>query len=344
MKRVILAFMLALGAYAQYTPKHVIDQGLKELGLISSEGFPSIDEVKEYVVSMTAMTQIKTGQLNLVPKIVEVFPIEEMGEKKFYITIQWGYNRAKFAPANTIIENPHGVVKIWGAQGRDRPTEFTFEKYFGKNFTIPQYYYRLGINFKTKNGVWGIEAGMDHMKWVFDYNRNYKITGHYDRPLWAYTENGLRQLDFEEIAESGNATPFSFEYTDGHNYVNAAVFYQWNIINKKNFQLQAGPDVGFGLYVPKPHARILDSDGWHKGENGRFQISGFGGHVGGKSRFMFFNRVFIEGQFRVVGIRSKVNIYNAGGEDFEKGEFTITQPLNLGFEYYAGFGVVVAKF
>ncbi len=233
-------------------------------------------------------------------------------QQRWYLS--WGYNRAWHQPSSMTWTTAHGQFTIEDAQAVDRPSPFDPAIYFSPGkISIPQYNVRLGWEKKTRHGYWGLELGQDHMKWVFQNTETYTITGDYNGELYALDgHNKTYATDFAKVKAQGDATPFRMEYSDGHNYPHLAAFYLYELYASpsRKLALLAGPDAGLGIYFPRPHATMLDSTGYYRGENGRFQLSGFGMHASLRARISLYDRVFIESCLRGVAIRNKSKLYS----------------------------------
>ncbi len=270
-------------------------------------------------------------------KSVNLVPTTD--KKQWRIFVIWGYNRSWHAPSDATFSNLNGKFTIHKAKAKDRPTPFSWDGYFGiKNITIPQYNLRIGAEKKiSSKGTIGVEIGTDHMKWVFERFNNYEITGDYDSEIYKYQDGKVLSVDFQEIKNSGDASFVAFEYTDGHNYVHLNTFYNFEVLNlfKNRLVMSVGVEGGVGAYVPKPHMRLLNPQtGQMEGLNGRFQLAGYGGHIGARTRLTFFDRVFIESSLRSIAIKNKSKIYSPE-------EFTIEHNHMGSTQFYAGLGVMV---
>jgi len=260
---------------------------------------------------------------------------------KFDIYILWGYNRSFHAPSTTQIETKNGTIQIVDAKAYDRPTELGLNYINPTKFTTPQYNFKIGFSKQTKSGERGVELGIDHMKWVFDEKRAYDINGDYREDLHAITENGYEQLSFQELIEAENATPFQFEYSDGHNYVYVSQFFLFDILQllQEKIKFSIGVEGGAGLYIPKPHLKKLlktENSFDYEGKNGHFQLSGHGFHAGLKTKIMFFNRLFIESSMRGININNHSNITSPE-------EITINQKSMKSVEFYTGIGLILKR-
>ncbi len=303
---------------------------------------PKKDILKDYIEKATEELAYNRGVDVEQLRVQSVDIIEDPTDpikNKWRIHIIWGYNRAWHANSTAVWKTSGGTFTIHDAQAKDRPTPLSWLYIDPTKFSIPQYNFRAGMEKDTKIGSMGFEIGTDHMKWVFDNSKNYKISGDYTRPLELNPNSGLTQVDFDRIKETGDASPLNFEYSDGHNYVHLSAFYNVTAFktNDKKFQAMIGAETGLGAYVPKPHVRILNNHNWYEGENGKFQLAGYGFHIGAKARFTFFEKFFIESSLRGIGIKSKATIYSPQ-------PIVIEQELMKSVQIYAGVGFIVKNF
>jgi len=300
---------------------------------------------KDELIKITKVATQRLAELkNFSPNEIQVKSLtmkqDLKNKNKWLIYFTWGYNRSWHSPSDATFSSDKGTFTIHQAQAKDRPSPFDFDTYFNPaKITIPQYNLRIGIQKDHAHGDWGFEVGTDHMKWVFQNDLKYDITGDFEGPIYIQDSGQTHEVDFERIKEDGNASSFKFEYSDGHNYVHLSSFYNLNIYQtpKKKFKAQLGVEGGVGAYVPKPHLHIRQESGWHEGENGRFQLAGYGFHVGTKARLTFFNKFFIESSLRAIGIKSKSQLYSPQ-------ELTIEQSLMKSRQFYTGVGIIIKNF
>ena len=211
---------------------------------------------------------------------------------EFYV--MWGYNRARFTDADSTFKTQDGTFTIHQAHANDRPSPFDPKVYFNPTeLSIPQYNLTIGYFFKPR---WAVEVGQDHMKWVFDPNRTYEITGNYSPTVYVDGPNGPVAQTFDQVKATGNATWLHFEHTNGYNYPFVALIYQVPILSTKNkaFAIDARFGAGAGFFVPQTSVWIhRDAPYTWKGFDNQFHIAGGGGHASAALKFTFFDRVFL---------------------------------------------------
>jgi hypothetical protein len=237
---------------------------------------------------------------------------KEENKIKGRIYFSWGYNRAWHSKSDATFTTSEGIFTIHDAHGNDRPSKFDPKVYFNPaKMTIPQYNLKLGYMFNDK---WGIEAGTDHMKWVFDSSRKYDITGNFDaqvvvqNPNSQYDWDVVKPVDFSEVKESGDATWLAFEHSDGYNYAHISGVYNQKIIETKNkiFALDARFGAGAGLMIPKTKVMMHRDQAWNwQGLDNKFHAAGAGVHGDVRLKMTFFDRVFIQGVARGNAIKVK---------------------------------------
>jgi hypothetical protein len=228
------------------------------------------------------------------------------------IYFSWGYNRAWHSDADATFTTSEGTFTIHDAHGDDRQTKFDPKVYFNPaTMSIPQYNLKVGYMFNDK---WGIEAGTDHMKWVFDQSRKYDISGNFDaqvvvpNPDSQYGWDAVKPVDFSEVKESGDVSWLAFEHSDGYNYAHISGVYNQNIIKTKNkvFALDARFGAGAGLMIPKTKVMMHRDQAWNwEGLDNKFHVAGGGIHGDVRLKMTFFDRVFIQGVARGNAIKVK---------------------------------------
>jgi len=221
------------------------------------------------------------------------------------IYFSWGYNRAWHTNSDATFSTSEGTFTIHDAHGDDRPTKFDPKIYFNPTkMSIPQYNLKLGYEFNDK---WGIEIGTDHMKWVFDNQRKYEITGDFDgqvvidNPNSQHGWDAVHAVDFDEVKESGDVTWLGFEHTDGYNYAHVTGVYNQKLYQtkKKVFSLDARFGAGIGVMVPKTKVMMHRDEAWNwQGVDNKFHVAGGGAHADVRLKMTFFDRVFIQGVAR----------------------------------------------
>jgi hypothetical protein len=229
-------------------------------------------------------------------------------QQRLYVS--WGYNRARFSRTDTTFHTPEGVFTIYGAQGYDRPTPFDPKVYFNPaNFSIPQYNLTLGWQFHRR---FAVELNHDHMKWVFDSNQGYEMSGEYSPTL--YVDDSAHQgswdpglpVTFEQVKSTRDATWIRFEHTNGYNYVSASLLYRQPILlmAQDRVGLEVNGGAGLGLFIPQTSVHVRkDAPGNWVGNDNPFHIAGHGVHLNGGLRVTWYDRIFFQATARASWVR-----------------------------------------
>jgi hypothetical protein len=235
-----------------------------------------------------------------VNELAESPPVEddEKKPKKRRFFILWGYNRTFFGPTNSTFETEEGTFTIHQSQGYDRPTPFDPLVYFDPTkLSIPQYNITAGYMFSPR---FGIEIGQDHMKWVFDPNRHYEITGDYQPTVYvadpANPEGPPVARSFEEIKQSGDASWLRFEHTNGYNYVFLGMVYEQPIYETPDgkFGVEGRFGAGAGLFIPQTSVFMHRDQAWNwRGYDNRFHVAGGGGHASAALKLTLFKHLVL---------------------------------------------------
>gem|GEM_PF-705346 len=215
---------------------------------------------------------------------------------RFYVL--WGYNRTTFTRTNSTFVTPEGTFTIHGSKGYDRPSPFDPGVYFNPTkLSIPQYNITIGY---MLNDRWGVEVGMDHMKWVFDPDQKYEITGNFSPTLYTADPGQPNAVpvarSFDQIKQSGDATWLHFEHTNGYNYPHIGVIYQQPLYHtpKNKFAVDARLGGGAGLFVPQTSVFMQRDQMWTwKGYDNQFHIAGGGIHGTASLKLTFFDHLFL---------------------------------------------------
>lgn len=262
---------------------------------------------------------LRYNKPNIITQEVE-FIEEKVADKNVIrpgqIYFVWGYNRAFHSNADMTFHTQEGTFTVHDAQGVDRPTPLSWDYINPTKLSIPQYVVKLGYMFDEK---WGIELGMDHMKWVFVNDATYEVTGDFNATVFVDEEGHQWPVaqNFDEIKESGNMTWLGAEHSDGYNYVNIGAVYNLKVYETKNevFRVDLRPNAGFGLMVPKTKINMHRDQMWSwKGLDNKFHVAGFGAHAEAKLRMTFFKRFFIEGAARGTYIKINDALVNDDGD------------------------------
>ncbi len=222
----------------------------------------------------------------------------EKKAKKRRFFVLWGYNRTFFGPTNSTFETADGTFTIHRSQGFDRPTPFDPLVYFDPTkLSIPQYNITAGYMFSPR---FGIEIGQDHMKWVFDPNRRYEISGEYGPTVFvtdpANPDGPPLARSFDEIKESGDASWLRFEHTNGYNYVFLGMVYEQPIYETPNgkFEVAGRFGAGVGLFIPQTSVFMHRDQAWNwQGYDNRFHVAGGGGHASAALKLTLFKHLVL---------------------------------------------------
>jgi hypothetical protein len=181
-------------------------------------------------------------------------------KKSFYCL--WGYNRESytrstihFVNKNATGENVNYDFVIKNARAHDKPD---FHKLHDiKNFTIPQYSFRVGMWLNNKNDE-GFEFNYDHTKYVVAEGQTVRFTG---------TINGMF-VDKDSVL---NRDYFHFEHTDGANFWMVNYMRRKNMIASKNNSVRLGFlfKPGIGVVIPRTEATIMG-----RPVNNRYKLAG----------------------------------------------------------------------
>jgi hypothetical protein len=221
--------------------------------------------------------QIDKAATNLTDNINKSMKVlnEDNEPPRGTIFITWGYNRETHSNSDITFETKDGKFTIHDAQGHDRPSKIGIYYLKPSNFSKPQYNIKIGYWF-SQDSKWGIGAGMDHKKWVFDPTQDYTITGDY-KDLWV---NGQKKT-FDEIKAGRDASFLLLEHTDGLNYLYAEALYRQRLLKMGGLELNMIAGFGAGVLVPKTRVRLAhqeDTAAYEDVDN-KFHLAGFGVHV-----------------------------------------------------------------
>lgn len=222
----------------------------------------------------------------------------------------WGYNRSIYTPSTIRFIGPGYDFKLKGVQAVDRPSRNISEYVNFNTFTVPQFDFRIGYNFKRN---WAVSLGYEHMKYVMKHGPTYYLSG--------YISPGIDQATGWSGTYSGdsivtNESTFHYENTNGLNYINAQLTNVFKVYSseKGNFALTTMMGVGAGPILSY-------NDFTFAGEKSMetLSLSGLGasGHFG--LRAEFFKHIFVAaniqggfiGQFRV---KTRPNDYDSNAK------------------------------
>ena len=241
-------------------------------------------------------------------------------KKKHYVYITWGYNRGFHSKSDATFKTASGTFTIHDAVGHDRQSTELLDYIHPERIPIPQYNLKIGYEV---NENWDIVAGLDHMKWVFQNNRNYEISGDYNRTVFVPHASGdpglLTGLNFDQVKATGDARWLSFDHTNGYNYAHLGAVYKKELWRSKNdrFSLGVGGGAGAGLMVPQTTVKFHQDSWWNwEGVDNNFHVAGYGGHADAHVRLGVGN-FFMQPSIRGTYIKIDNALVNSNGDQLE---------------------------
>lgn len=255
---------------------------------------------------------------SLTKDVESVFKVDP--PKKRMIYFSWGYNRGFHSKSDATFKTADGTFTIHDAVGHDRQSKDILDYVIPSRIPIPQYNLRIGYQL---NDHWDIVAGLDHMKWVFDNQLKYEVTGDYNHTVFVPDPSGdpalLTGLTFDQVKQTGDVRWLSFEHTNGYNYVHAGAIYKSNLFTSRNgdFKIDTGIGAGAGIMVPQTTVKYHQDTWWNwQGVDNQFHVAGFGGHAEAKIQLGYKN-FFIEPVVRGTYIKINNALVQSQGEVLE---------------------------
>ena len=253
--------------------------------------------------------------LSLTKDVEKVFKVDP--PKKRMIYFSWGYNRGFHSKSDATFKTADGTFTVHDAVGRDRQSKDILDYVIPSRIPIPQYNLRIGYQL---NDHWDIVVGLDHMKWVFDNQIKYEVTGDYNHMVFVPDASGdpalLTGLTFDQVKQTGDMRWLSFEHTNGYNYVHAGAIYKNNLFTSRNgdFKIETGVGAGAGIMVPQTTVKYHQDSWWNwQGVDNQFHVAGFGAHAEAKVQLGYKN-FFIEPVVRGTYIKINNALVQSNGE------------------------------
>lgn len=223
------------------------------------------------------------------------------------LDVAWGYNLSSYTKSTIQFVGAGYDFKIAGVKAVDRPSK-DIKTYFNpREFTVPQFNFRIGYNFQNN---WNVSIGYDHMKYVMVHNIPYLLTGRINPGVdnvtnWSGTYAGDSIITNEQT--------FHYENTNGLNYIRLefAKLKLWHKTRNGNFAFTSilGGSVGGIL-------SFNDFTFAGRKDVATVSMSGLGvsAHLGG--RFEFFQHFFVQmnaasGFMMQSKVRTRPNDYDA---------------------------------
>lgn len=241
-------------------------------------------------------------------------------KKKRYIYFTWGYNRGFHSKSDATFTTNSGTFTIHDAIGHDRPSTDLIDYIHPTHIPIPQYNLRVGYEL---NEHWDIVAGLDHMKWVFQNQYKYHVTGDYNHTVFVPDPSGdpalLQSLTFDQVKATGDMRWLTFDHTNGYNYAHVGGIYKSNLFTSANgkFKINSGLGAGAGLMIPQTSVRYHQDGWWNwKVVDNQFHVAGFGAHAEAKLQLGYKNFI-LEPVVRGTYIKISNALVQESGEKLE---------------------------
>jgi hypothetical protein len=219
--------------------------------------------------------------------------------------VYWGYNRSAYTRSTINFTGAGYDFSLKGVKATDRPSTKISEYVNPTTFTVPQFNFRAGYNFKN---YWNISVGYDHLKYVMVHGPEYLLNGRINGGI---DPNWSGNLSNKPVVT--NEADFHYENSNGLNYIRAELTKVRNITRNRrdNFTLSYLLGVSSGALLS-----FNDFTFGGKKDVATVSLSGIAvsGHAG--MRFEFFKYVFLQtniaaGLMRQINVRTRANEYSA---------------------------------
>jgi len=196
-------------------------------------------------------------------------------KKKGAFYFSWGYNKDWFSRSDIHFEDhitDNYDFTVHRVSAGDAPR---LDKIFNKEFSVPQYSYRVGYYF---NNNLGIEISFDHAKYIMDQNQKVHITGYIRE----------EQLDKDTIIGEHF---LMFEHTNGANFLMLSVLKRKEFYHNKNGKqnLEGLVKAGGGVVIPKTDVTLFNER-----RDNVFHVAGYIAGIEADIRYHFCKRFFLE--------------------------------------------------
>jgi len=258
-----------------------------------------------------------------------IFQLNSYAQKKVFFS--WSYNRSWHSKSDVKFQTKDGTFYVDNASGQDRPSDFSLKNYFSLNkIFIPQYNLKIGYQVRPNLAI---VIGTDHMKWIFDNDKNYTISGDYNGAT--YDTKAKKPIVWDSVKSSGNASWLEYEHSDGYNYVYAGAEFSQNIFSfyRDKFSLQLREGTGLGVLITKTKTEVYRGPTNKEVLDNPFKMTGYGAHLSLSSRLLFLKKLFLELEFKTTLIK----VYNAPflGKSGEKVShspiFSLQSKIGMGY-------------
>ncbi|PWU02506.1 MAG: hypothetical protein C5B52_05455 [Bacteroidetes bacterium] len=204
---------------------------------------------------------------------------QTQSERKGEFYFSWGYNTEWYTRSNVYVNQPElqNNYSFRNIKGHDR--KGWDDEILNKDFTIPQYNYRIGYFFNKKKGL-GFEINFDHTKFIFSDGQNAAIKG---------TLNG-RAVDSSVVFSQANG--FYYYLNNGANFLLFNIVKRMNVYTtKKNqaFKIDFLGKAGIGPVIPH-----VENSFFGHANDPHFQFGGWNVGLEAAFRFTFAKYIYLE--------------------------------------------------
>lgn len=238
------------------------------------------------------------------------FKLHEKG--RYYVS--WGYNRSWYENSDIHFQGQGHDFILYDVQAKDRPSALSTSYIKPKEWSVPQFNFRVGYFISDK---YSISAGWDHMKYVAVNYQMLKMYGYLDPSKVAdpvmkenmekmntnYSTNGLyNNTEVQMIPVDF----LSYEHTDGFNYATVDLerndkLLQCPKYDKMGITFVSG--IGLGTIIPRTDARLFGS-----GRNHYWNIAGWGANAKIGIQINLMKHVYLESNLKY-GYVKMVNVH-----------------------------------
>ncbi|MBK5285860.1 MAG: hypothetical protein JJE25_10710 [Bacteroidia bacterium] len=243
-------------------------------------------------------------------------PKQEKKHGTFYFA--WGYNKEWYSKSDIHFED-HSTYNydfiVHDVVADDKPS---LNRIFDKDFTVPQYNYRLGYYFNDSRNL-GIEVSFDHTKYIVVHNQQAHVTGY------------IREEKFDkDTLLSDNF--LLFEHTNGANFLMFNILKRQEIFKSKNgkHSIDAIAKAGAGMVIPKTDVTLFGER-----RDNVFHIAGYITGLETAVRWHFLKSFFLEPAVKGV-FANYTNVLTVGSARANHHFFAAEIILTAGFQVDLG--------
>lgn len=263
---------------------------------------------------MRYKTAIFTSMLLMLTTVSNGQEISGTGYNKGRFFIYWGWNRETFSKSDIRFEGADYNFKLNNVVAHDRQTKFGIAYFNPFRISNPQYNWRVGYMISDH---YSVSIGWDHMKYVVDSLQTVKMNGYISNTIYSNQDQSITK-DFLQL-----------EHTNGLNYINTEIRRFDKLYGTKNFSVNLTEGIGAGILYPKSDVVLLG-----KPENDEWHLSGYGVSAVVGLNFTFFERYFVQTEFKhgyinMPDIVTTDNSYDEASQTFFFNQFNIVFGWNF---------------